>query len=194
MIKHWTKEEESLLLKLKAEGKKLADIALVLDRTLEAIRTRSKRLSKHDKDLSWSVEEVELLRKDLDYSELMILLPERTKRAIMSKCEKLGIKKRFLGGSRISRGTQVSGGESLLYLVDFGNFKKVGVTQVGIQERFKQEGQYKILDSVKMCLEDALETEAEILKNMRPFRVVGNLRRGSSECFNYDCTLLEDII
>ena len=81
-----------------------------------------------------------------------------------------------------------------LYLVDFGNYKKVGVTQVSIQERFKQDGSFTILDTIILSLEEALEFEREILKNMRPYRTVGTVRRGFNECFIYDCFKLEEIL
>lgn len=85
--------------------------------------------------------------------------------------------------------------ETTLYLVDFGEFKKVGITQRSIEERFKGEPEYIVLDSVGFsCLEEALETEREILRNMREFRVSGDIRRGASECFKFTCTLLEEII
>lgn len=194
-MKHWTTEEETQLAEMKASGIKLAEIAEKLGRSLESVRTRSKRLHARNSEggstTSWTTEEVEIIRQDFDYDELEKLLG-RSRRSIMSKCEKLGISKR-LPGHNINTGTMHAGREATLYLVDFGNFKKVGVTQAGIEERFQHEKFFKILDTVSMDLSGAIETEREILRNMRKFRVIGDIHRGGSECFKYDCTLLEEL-
>jgi hypothetical protein len=84
---------------------------------------------------------------------------------------------------------------TILYLVDFGSFKKVGVTQRTVEARFSGFPEYRILDVV--VFEDlyaALETEKEILKNLEKFRVIGEIPNGRYECFKYDCTLLDDLI
>ena len=90
-------------------------------------------------------------------------------------------------------GTQKDAKDTTLYLVDFGSFKKVGITQQPLEERFKQDKNFKILDTVIMDPDDAAETESEILKNMREFLVIGDIRRGKTECFVFDCTLLDDL-
>lgn len=196
MIIHWTKEEEELLLKLKSNKVPLKDIAVKLGRSLEAVRTRSKRLNQQLNlptagRLKWTEEEIALLREDYDYNELEELLPQYTRRAIMSQCEKLGISKRY---HIVSQGTRSPTKKSILYLVDFGKYKKVGITQVGIKERLKQDGHYTVLDWVELDDDLACEFESAILKNMRKFKVKGSVRRGFNECFNYDCTLLEDLL
>lgn len=192
MIKHWTPEEEKLLIEGKLNKIPLVEIAAKLGRSLEAVRTRSKRLNHKmgivKTNLTWKEDEIALLYEDLDYNELENLLPY-TKRAIQSQCEKRGINKRF--GKISGAGTDKP---ATLYLVDFGNYKKVGVTQVSIQERFKQDGSFTILDTIILSLEEALEFEREILKNMRPYRTVGTVRRGFNECFIYDCFKLEEIL
>ena len=198
MIKHWTPEEELLLIEMKTSGLSYGKIAEKLGRTEEAARTRGKRLIAQGKlksstkggNFDWTEEEVAKLYEDLDYDELAEALG-KSRRAVEAKCQKLGIRKRFINGSP---GTQFPGRQALLYLVDFGDFKKVGVTQVPISQRFNQDGEFTLLDSCEMVLEDALETEKEILKNMREFRVLGKVRRGASECFKFNCTLLEEII
>ena len=200
MIKHWTADEEEILWDLKSKGVRLAEIAETLGRTLESVRTRSKRLnaqkgvkSKTGGNFSWTPTQIEMLYEDLDFNELENLLPGKTRRAIMSKCEKLGISKRFPGCSK-SAGTMNPNNPTTLYLVDFGEFKKVGVCQVPLEERFKQDGEYVVLDRIdNLDMQDALEFEQAILKFVRPYRVQGDLRRGGSECFNYTCTLLEEL-
>jgi len=201
MIKHWTREEEETLWNLKMQGKRLADIAEILGRSDEAVRTRSKRLnaqkgvvSKTGGNYSWTQPEIEILYKELDFDELEKELPGKTRRAIMSKCEKLGISKRY-PGTHSGTGTMDPNKDTTLYLVDFGEYKKIGICQVSVRERLKQDGIYILLDQVDgMDLADAISTEREILQNMRTHRVVGDVRRGSSECFNYPCASLEDLI
>lgn len=198
MIKHWTTDEEARLLELKQKGVRLADIAKHLNRSPEAVKTRSKRLAAQNGvisksgNFSWTDAEVGTLYTDLDYDELAAALG-KSRRAIMSKCEKLGISKRFPGTNK-SPGTMNVHEPATLYLVDFGEYKKVGVTQVSLHERFKHEKFFRVLDVVEMDVKSCLETEGEILRNMREYKVVGDLHRGSLECFNYDCALLSDLI
>jgi hypothetical protein len=194
MIKHWTLEEENKLKELKAKGMKLKDIAVELGRTYQAVATRSKRLNPIHKggNPSWTQDEVALLYQDYDYNELEQLLP-KSRRAIMSKCEKLGISKRFPGSNK-SVGTMYTDKVTTLYLVDFGSFKKVGITQVDLEIRFKQDKPFKILDKIELDLDEAKYFEEEILRNMRGFRVLGDIRRGFGECFDYNCTQLEDLL
>ncbi len=128
MIRHWTREEEEILLNLKSQGIALAEIAIELGRSLEAVRTRSKRLRARNgltKSRKWSDEELKILSGPYDYDELEKLLPY-TRRAIKAQCEKRGISKRY---SQKSSGTQDINKPALLYLVDFGDFKKIGVTR-----------------------------------------------------------------
>jgi biotin operon repressor len=197
MIKHWTPEEELTLIEMRTNNMPYSKIADKLGRSLEAVKSRGKRLKARGSidggnqgNFSWTDDEVAKLYENLDYDELAEALG-KSRRSVESKCQKLGISKRF---SNFSSGTMYPDKPALLYLVDFGEFKKVGVTQVQLSERFKQDGDFTILDTCTMSLEDALETEKEILKNMRDFKVVGEIRRGFSECFKFDCTLLEEII
>jgi hypothetical protein len=195
MIKHWTPEEEKLLIEGKLNKVPLAEIAEQLGRSLEAVRTRSKRVNHQigapKKSLIWNEDEISLLYEDLDYDELESLLPY-TRRAIKSQCEKRGINKRF--GKISGIGTMYQDKPTTLYLVDFGRFKKIGVTQVSLEERFKQDGKFTILDTIELSLDEALEFERIILKNMRPHRTVGTVRRGFNECFIYDCRTLEELL
>lgn len=199
MIKHWTPEEELALIEMKTQGLTYSNIAPLLGRSVQAVQTRGKRLISQGRlksstkggNFNWTEEEESKLYDDsLDYDDLEVLLG-KTRRSIQTKCEKLGISKRFTSSST---GTQFKGKKALLYLVDFGEFKKVGVTQVPLEVRFNQDADFVLLDSCEMILEDALETEKEILRNMRKFRTKGTIRRGATECFEFNCTLLDEII
>jgi len=194
MIKHWTIEEEQTLKSMKEAGADFYEIAQELNRSDEAIRTRWKRLRAREGKIShigWSEEEIALLHEPLSYEELVPKLG-KSKRSIQSICEKLGISKRYPGANNI--GTMNRSLPTILYLVDFGSFKKVGITQVGIEERLKQDGNYNILDYCELDTDAAVETEKEILKNMRPYLVRGTVRKGSTECFDYPCAQLSDLL
>lgn len=195
MIKHWTRDEEDILVEMRSKGYSFAQIAEELGRSEEAVKTRNKRLRAQadmpGRGISWSVSDVKALYSDLDYDELASKLG-KTRRAVEAKCQKLGISKRFAGGWKY--GNMNPAKDTTLYLVDFGDFKKVGVTQQSLEDRFRQDKSWTILDKVVMSLDDALETEAEILRNVRALRVKGDIRRGSSECFRSSCTQLEQFL
>lgn len=195
-MKRWTHDEENMLLDLKGSGSSLNEIAEILGRSYEAVKSRSKRLRARqgeNKNVNWSDEEIEILRKDYTFEELVNILG-RTKRSIQSKCENLGISKRDLRSGVSGTGTMDKSKPAILYLADFGDFKKVGVTQSTLEDRFKQDKNYTLLDTCEMSLDDALHMEYEILKNMRAYRVKGDIRRGFYECFNYPSCSLEDLL
>jgi hypothetical protein len=96
-------------------------------------------------------------------------------------CEAAGIKYNNLGLEKDK--------ETILYFVDFGEFKKVGITQQSIKARFAMEHRdYVVLDhEVFENLELALSAEREILNKIKNF-ARADLKSGSSECFYSDCT------
>ena len=195
-MKHWNEQEEEKLIKFKLAKVPYSQIATELDRTVEAVKSRVKRLQsrgdlpKVGKDLSWTKEEISLLYEYLDYDELVSVLG-KSRRAIESKCQKLGIDKRF---NTYSGGTMDREAATLLYLVDFGEFKKVGITQVPLNSRFRGYGQFELLDSIMLDFESAFEFEKQILKNMRAYKVRGDIRRGFYECFIYAANSLEELL
>ena len=82
---------------------------------------------------------------------------------------------------------------TMLYLVDFGDFKKVGITQEGLEKRFNQFPKYTLLDYVWVPTRiEALELEQAILKNVNKINEK-LLPNGNTECFYSICTLLEDL-
>jgi hypothetical protein len=196
-FKRWDTSEESRLLELRKQGKTFAEIAVELDRSLEAIKTRSKRLGARGLknnaagNSSWTNDELELLRNNLhkSYKKLSVLLG-RSEKSISSKVQKLGwSKSSILSGM----GTLDLERPAILYLADFGEYKKVGVTQ-DLEERF-EHSRYIILDQVEYDdPRDALDCEREILENMWEFRVIGAIHRGSTECFKHNGTVLEQLI
>lgn len=82
---------------------------------------------------------------------------------------------------------------TILYLVDFGKFKKIGITQRSVYLRFLGFPCYDILDSITFNSPiDAFETEQEILSKVN--KVLGDLPNGNTECFISNCTQLSDLI
>lgn len=86
--------------------------------------------------------------------------------------------------------------DTVLYLLDFGKFKKVGITQQSIKARFSGAPEYTILDSIILGLEDALYFESAIkcstvthIPEQKWFE-----RNGKTECFISDKNCFEDLL
>lgn len=87
---------------------------------------------------------------------------------------------------------------TILYLLDFGEFKKFGVTQQTIQHRFSGAPKFQVLDQAVLNLYDALEDEALIKAGVADRAFQPNLpwfaRNGKTECFIGNETKLEDLL
>jgi hypothetical protein len=85
--------------------------------------------------------------------------------------------------------------ETTLYFIDFGDFKKVGITQQSIKARFaKYKLDYTILDfEVYENLSLALAAEREILSKVEKIAEQSILKSGASECFYSEYTSLLDL-
>lgn len=100
-----------------------------------------------------------------------------------------------LAGLDINHSVLKKNKETYLYLVDFGKFKKIGITQRDTESRFRGFPAYKLLDFVKFPdLDEAIETEREILWKLRESRVNPGLPNGNTECFISECNCIEDLI
>lgn len=194
----WTPEEHELLYLLKSEGMKWSEIAKRIGRSLESCKTHYKRgygfpvLGYND----WSEERLlELVQKYKNKQLLNYCRDEGEPSAIV-------IERRFgswskameLAGVVSNKGNLILDKKTLLYLIDFGEFKKIGITQRSLELRFSGFD-FKILDLVEYDeLIPAWETEQELLKILKPWRykpieLIGN---GATECFKLDscCDLM----
>ena len=83
--------------------------------------------------------------------------------------------------------------DTILYLVDFGDFKKIGITQRSVELRLKGFPTYVLLDTVVFNNPiAAFETEQEILSKVE--RVYGDIPNGNTECFVSAANSLCDLI
>lgn len=103
---------------------------------------------------------------------------------------------------------QTSGGQSSgfdpgkpakVYLLDFGGFHKIGITQQKISYRFAGAPAHTVLDYVETDLDNAMYLEKELKKSIRPYQYIAEHpwfeRNGKTECFKTDQPIryLEDI-
>ena len=74
---------------------------------------------------------------------------------------------------------------TILYLVKFDNFYKIGITQKSIKERLYGAPEYTIIDFITTDLEFAFEMESAIKKSVTAFipEATWFERNGKTECF-----------
>lgn len=194
----WTPEEHEVLYYLKSQGLKWSEIASQIGRTLESCKTHYKRgygfpiLGYND----WSDDKLlDLVRK---YKGKNVINYKRDAGEPSAGV----IERRFgswseamkLAGVPVNSGNLDLNKETSLYLIDFGEFKKIGITQRTVEERFPHLD-FKLLDLVKYDeLIPAWETEQELLEILRPWQFVAEelIGNGATECFKLDecCDLL----
>ena len=82
-------------------------------------------------------------------------------------------------------GCHDKGKPTILYLVEFDGFYKIGITQKSIKERFYGAPEYRVVDYLSTDLEFAFEMEASIKKFIEPFIPENKWfeRNGKTECF-----------
>lgn len=78
-----------------------------------------------------------------------------------------------------------------VYLLDFGDFYKVGITQQTIKQRFSGKyPPYTVLLSLEMSLAEAKELERQWLKVVKPYQFIPSNfpaeGRGFTECFKFE--------
>lgn len=193
----WSDEETELLYALREQGKTFPEISKIMGRTLESVKSRHKnQRGKYPQGYDLRDEELlDLVRK---YKVKNIINYKR----LAGEPSAGVIERRFgswseamkLAGVPINSGNLDLNKETLLYLIDFGHFKKIGITQKTVQERFRGFN-FELLDLVKYDeLIPAWETERELLDLVKPwkFKPIELIGNGATECFKWDecCDLL----
>ena len=88
--------------------------------------------------------------------------------------------------------------QTLLYLLKFKDFYKVGITQQTIKQRFAGSPLFEVLDVYETNLQEAVELERDILSKVSKFVPEDPWfsRNGRTECFTSEIpiTKLEDLI
>jgi hypothetical protein len=202
--KAWLDSEVESLLKLKEEGASFSEISILLNRSKRSVESKY-YLIKGGKSNQGSFGKSKVYTQTEE--ELLALVVKYRTRDNMSENRLEGepstrTVERYFGSW--SNATKLAGIESkyglkrgtptILYLVDFQEFKKVGITQRSVEQRFSYGMPYRLLDQVIFDdFSEALEFEKEILSNVELYDP-GPPFIGRTECFRGDFELLEDYL
>lgn len=82
-------------------------------------------------------------------------------------------------------GTMLPNKATLVYLIEFDNFIKLGITQQFLENRLRKFKNFKLLDYVEVDLDTAKQVEYDAKIKLTPFKEVPNfmISNGSSECY-----------
>lgn len=153
--------------------------------SIPTIRTKARSLGLINKEYNWTKEEVEALScfcMEHTTDELMELFPGRTRQSIKLKLLRLGLS--CLPSK--SGGSLIDGKPTTLYLINFGEYYKVGITQQSLKQRLKSYPPYKVEWVLEgLDLEKAKELEIDILEQVDLFSPEG-WTSGRTECFKAD--------
>lgn len=196
------------------EGASNEELALIFDSTPKAISVLLTRLRKEGlvgyHNRPWSQTEydtlIELKNSNTPNKEIANILG-RTEPSVKHKINAL-IKKGTLikgnywevGLSNIRKhgGCHNKTKPTILYLVQFENFYKIGITQKSIKERFYGAPKYTMVDYVSTDLDFAFDMEAIIKESVNTFipEIKWFERNGKTECFISDTpiTSLEQLL
>lgn len=87
--------------------------------------------------------------------------------------------------------------DTKLYLLNFGSFRKVGITQQKLNQRFAGSPPYVVLDLLETDLDTAVYFEKEMIKIVSLYQFIPEHawfeRNGKTECFILEVDTLEDI-
>lgn len=209
--KSWTDAEDSQLIELRASKIPYAQIEKILGRTSSSIRKRASILSQKGRmqlrehpsssfstkpeveKKAWQDEELlDLVRKyrtqdNLNYNRL------KSEPSSGPVIQRFGSWTAAVEASGILRklGRFDKNKLTNLYLVDFGQFYKIGITQRTVEERLRGFPEYKILGVLELDFDEAWEIERELLKTVEPYKIYGNLPNGNTECFKAPLSILE---
>lgn len=180
---YWSEQDTKFLINNK-DKYTLEELATKLNRSVSAIQVKLTRLSDSlvDKRRTWSEEELEAMicfSGEHTIKELTELFPGKSKESISHFLRKhnLSYKPGKLGGC------MQEGKPTTLYLVNFGKFFKLGITQQTLTKRLKAYPQYTIEWEISdITLEKAKELRSDILKDMELF-TPDNWINNNIECF-----------
>lgn len=207
--KPWSLDEELELIELRSQGKNNKEIAEILGKSHDSVKRKASNLirsgitdwkgkpilSRADPiKLDLPREELlEIVRKYVSYEACPTSLASNVKRIFgtwTKALEAAGISGNIGGKFDPNKVTRV-------YLLDFGDFYKIGVTQQQIKSRFHGAPPYTILDFVETDLDNAVYLEKELKKAVTQYVAEHPWfdRNGKTECFKTDrpISCLEDI-
>ena len=149
---------------------------------INAINYKAKALGLNNKTYNWSQDELDslfYLAKECTIEELMEVFPYRSRESIRLKLHRSGV--HALPSKK--GGALVDGKATTLYLVNFGEYFKVGITQQSIKRRLSHYPPYLIVWQLdNLTLQLAKELEISILEQVDLF-IPDNWPSGKTECF-----------
>lgn len=202
--KGWSMQEVKTLTDLKEKGVSFSEIAQILNRSKKSVECKYYHISQgkvtadsfgrakvynHTKDEMLAIVAKYRTRDNMSANRLET---EPSTRTIERYFGSWSNATKLAGVESSSYGLKIDA-PTILYLVDFYEFKKVGVTQRTVVQRFLGL-EYKLLDQVTFdTLNEALEFEKEILSKVDLYDP-GPSFVGRTECFKGDFVLLEDYL
>lgn len=184
----WSDKEENLLLVLRELEYPYREIAEILGRTKDSVSIKVQNLIKEGRTKP-------KLPNSYTREQLLEIVKTYKKRTLCPYDKLYHIKKEFGSWSEaaIAAGIPVGGLDpsinTTIYLLDFGDYYKVGITQQTIKQRFYGvHKDYTVVDYIDTNLKEARGMEKLILAKVkdflyRPNELEGN---GSTECFKLE--------
>ena len=201
----WTSEELDQLKDLRSQGFNNADIALFLSMDHQAVKTKASQLIKAgiikaNSGVYSSIAPKSTVQELLQY---VVNYPVKDNCPNPYKSRIVSYFGSWASALEAANLPPNIGGKfdetkpTILYLLDFGGFKKFGITQQTIQRRFSGAPFFTVLDQLVLNLHEALEFEALIKAGVADRAFQPNLpwfaRNGKTECFIGKETKLEDL-
>lgn len=173
MAKRWTEEEEQFL-KDNYSTLSLEEQAEILDRSVNSIMSRARRIGLK-RYRYWTEEDEQFLKdncKGRTYDELAKLMPNRTRSSIEFRCQQLGLNKYIKDGRQKTEWTD----EEIKFLKT--NHGKIEIKDMAkLLKKSKAAINYKIRDLDINCQRIWSDEEIEILKMNANHRDIYDLER-----------------
>jgi hypothetical protein len=194
----WLEEEESELLVLRDLEYTYPEIAEILGRTRDSVAIKVQNLIKEGRTSP-------KLTNSYTREQLLGVVKQYKKVTLCPYDKLYHIKKEFGSWSNAANeaGIKVTGlhpdFNTTLYLLDFGEFYKIGITQQSIKKRFHGVGlEYTVLDYLDTTLQEAKELERILLDNVKEYSYKPEelKHNGSTECFKTEkqLTAFEELL
>lgn len=210
---NWT-EEELNILKLECSIYTAKELAIKLNRSVEAIRMQLSRQglsAKKDKkgpaigsikNTLYTDEYFIYILQGLSITShdwyVLNKLPEWPAANTISKRFGGWTKALEAAGIKANKGVQSPDRSTLVYLLDFGDFYKVGITQQSIKQRFTGYPEYDIIAYKSTSLEEAKSIEKAVLNLVAEYKFIPNTfpteGRGFTECFKASAPILSQCL
>ena len=196
-ISNWSQEELDFIHTSIADTSYL-EIATILDRTYESVKYACLKLG-YSKSNTIQISDEELLDLVRKYHTSTSMdrdkLPEEPGSHIIIHRFGSWPEAAKLAGISIIKHNMYKDRNTVLYLVDFNDFKKIGITQQTIKERFYGYPEYHILDyKIFNTPTEAYDQEQQLLSKLADYKYSPKFFPGKTECFRGDFLTIESII